>query len=93
MEEYFAGLLGGVEKRVVGRKRRAENDREKEEKLRREEVRRAIKNIKDEKVVGMDEIPGKVWKYGGRRWKDSYGISATEYGREMDGRKDGRKEK
>lgn len=45
MEEYFAGLLGGVEKRVMGRKRRAENNREKKEKLGREEVRRAIKNI------------------------------------------------
>lgn len=41
----------------------------------------------------MDEIPGKVWKYGGRRWKDSYGICATNYERDLDGRKDGRKEK
>lgn len=55
-------MLGGIEKRIVGRKRRAENEEEKEEELGREEVRRAIKNIKDGKTVGMDRIPVKVWK-------------------------------
>lgn len=63
--EYFAGLLGDIKKKIVGRKRRAENEEEKEEELGREEVRRAIKNIKNGKAVGMDRILGKVWKYGG----------------------------
>lgn len=30
---------------------------------------------------------------GGRRWKGDYGFSATEYGRERDDRKGGRKGK
>lgn len=64
MGEYFAELLGGVEKRVVGRERRPENEGEKEEELGREEVRRAIKSLQDKKAAEMDGISGEVWKYG-----------------------------
>lgn len=42
------------------KKRGAEND--KEEGLRKEEVMKAIKKIKDGKAVVGDEIPGEVWR-------------------------------
>lgn len=60
-----------MEKRVVGRERRAENEGEKKEELAREEARRARKSIKDGKAAGMDGISGGVWKFEGQemeRW-------------------------
>lgn len=73
--EYFEELLGGVEERVLGRERRTEIEGEREEELGREEVRRVLKNIKEVKALGMDGIPGVVWKYGGEeleRWLWSF---------------------
>lgn len=32
--------------------------------INREEVREAIKRLKDGKALGWDEIPGEAWKYG-----------------------------
>ena len=63
-KEYFRGLLGGVDTKVVkGRRRFEEDDGEKG--LSREEVRKAIRNLRDGQAEGGDGIPGEVWKYGG----------------------------
>jgi len=63
-EEYFKGLLGGVERRVVQGEDRREG-REKEEDLRIEEIRGILRKVKDGKALGVDGVPGEVWKYGG----------------------------
>lgn len=63
-DRYFRGLLGGVEwKTVWGIGRREGSDGEEE--LRKEEVIRAVKKMKDGKAIGGDGIAGEVWKYGG----------------------------
>lgn len=63
-KEYFMGLLGGVEGKVVrGSENRREGRGEKEIGL--EEVRKSIKGLKDKKAMEIDEIPNEVWKYGG----------------------------
>ncbi|XP_029164823.1 uncharacterized protein LOC114936023 [Nylanderia fulva] len=67
MEEwnrYFRDLLGGVESRVIMGGRRTEKERG-EDQIEKEEIRRAIGRIKERKAVGVDGIPGEVWKFGG----------------------------
>lgn len=75
-------LRGGVECRVVKGERRGEGAGVFEEKIGREEIRRAIGKIKDGKAWGIDGIPGEVWKYGGRMLRNGYGTFAIEYGEE-----------
>lgn len=67
--EYFRGLMGGVEGRVV-RGNREEREEDDKPEISRDEVERAVKKLKDGKAVGEDEIPGEVWKYGGERLKE-----------------------
>lgn len=57
-EEYFKGILRGVEVRVIGRERKGETREEDE--LSREEVKRAINRVRVGKATGSDGIPGKV---------------------------------
>jgi len=68
-KEYFMDLLGGVETRVRlggGREGGEENGMEDDEKdITREEVKGALKRLKDGKAMGMDGIPEEAWKYGG----------------------------
>lgn len=59
-KEYFMELLGGVKGRVV----KGEKGRKKEEENEAEEIREAIKMLKDGKAMETDEIPGKAWRYG-----------------------------
>lgn len=54
-----ARLLEGIEETIIGRKTRTEREGE------REEVRTAIKCLKDGKAPGKDGNIGKIWKYGG----------------------------
>ena len=64
-KEYFMTALGRVGHRIVkgdGKENRA--IRVKEEEISREEIRKAINRLRDEKAAGIDGIPGKVWKYG-----------------------------
>jgi len=63
--DYFMGLLGGVERRVV-RGMRGEKKGDDGE-ITREEVGRAIRKVKMGKAVGGDGIPGEVWRFGGER--------------------------
>jgi len=65
-EGYFRRQLGGVGWKVVRGERRGVED-DKEEGLRKEEVGKAVKKIKDGKAVGGDGIPGEIWKYGGEK--------------------------
>lgn len=50
---------------VMGGRGRKEEEGEEEMDINREEVREAIKRLKDGKALGWDKIPGKAWKYGG----------------------------
>jgi len=63
--EYFKRVLGGVGRRVV-RGRRGD----KEEEITREEVRVAVKGLKEGKAAGGDGLPREVWKYGGERLEE-----------------------
>ncbi|XP_018360405.1 PREDICTED: uncharacterized protein LOC108759461 [Trachymyrmex cornetzi] len=63
-EGYFKELLGGVEGRMIrGKGKRRKQGWERD--LSREEIRRATRNLKDGKAMGIDGIPNKVWKYEG----------------------------
>lgn len=66
-KEHFMRLLGGVERRVVrgGKRERGKEERKEEEELSMEEVRKAIRMLKDGKAAGIDELPSEAWKYGG----------------------------
>jgi len=64
--EYFKKALGGVEERVVRGMRGVRMDDEEEE-ITREEIRRAVRKVKEGRAAGGDGIPGEVWKYGGEK--------------------------
>jgi len=75
-KEYFMGLLGGVERRVIlggerkigGEKGEVDKIGEVEEiEISGDKIKRAMKRLRDGKAMGLDEIPGEVWKYGGER--------------------------
>lgn len=55
-DEYFKGLLGGVEWRVIKGAKRGEREDEEEE-LTREEVGKIIRRLKDGKAMGGYGIP------------------------------------
>lgn len=38
-----------------------------ETKISRQEIVKALEELKIQKAVGEDRIPGEVWKYGGKR--------------------------
>ncbi|XP_071579341.1 uncharacterized protein [Temnothorax nylanderi] len=67
-KEHFMKLLGGVEGKVrMGKEgNREEKEGEEEEEISLEEMRRAVKRLKDGKAMGRDGIPGEVWKRGGK---------------------------
>jgi len=61
--EYFKGMMGGVEGRVIwgGRERgRSEGEGE----LELAEIRKVIGRLRDGKAIGADEVPNEVWRYG-----------------------------
>lgn len=39
--------------------------RDEERELSRKEIRKAIAGLREAKAVGIDGIPGEIWKYGG----------------------------
>lgn len=85
------GCLEDVEKRVVRRERRTENEEERKEELGRKEVRRVIKNIKDRKAMGKDGMPRKSGNMGGRDGKvDMEFLQQSMEERGMAGRVEGR---
>lgn len=56
-------LLGGVDNRITegdGEERKGN-----EEEISKDEIKEAIKKIKEGKATGIDGIPGEAWKYGG----------------------------
>jgi len=64
-KEYFMRLLGGIEGKVVKGTGGEGREGKEEKRISREEVRRAIRKIKEGKACGIDGIPGEVWKFGG----------------------------
>ena len=69
MEEwarYFSELMGGVEWRVtIGSSENDEIGEEDGNGIRKEEVTKVLRKLKDGKAVETDEIPSEVWKYRG----------------------------
>jgi len=68
-KEYFKGVMGGVERRVIWQRNRSRSEEERE--LGLGEVRKMIGKLKNRKAMGVDEVPNEVWKYGGEdlvRW-------------------------
>lgn len=67
MKEALYQAVREVEIRVIegGGKGGKEGDTKVD--ISRVEIRVAIKKLKDEKAVGIDEIPNEVWKYEGER--------------------------
>lgn len=61
-KEYFKRLLAGVGNRVVGK--RGEGGRKMERDLNREEVRKAIKKLKDGKAIETDGRFGNTERRG-----------------------------
>lgn len=94
--KYFMRMLGGVEEKVIGGGRRLKKNGKGEKDIGFEELRRAIRKLMDGKVAGIDEIPEKVWKYGGLKmvkvWKGGYGNFAIGSGKGRDGHSVGRRE-
>jgi len=68
-EEYFKTQFGSVEWRMVkGERIRKAVDGE--EDVKKGEVEKVLKNMKDGKSAGGDGIPAEIWKYGGKRMKE-----------------------
>jgi len=68
-ENYFKGVLGGVKGRVVqGPERRGR--REVETELEKEEIKGILKRMREGKAMGVDGIPGEVWKYESEKMED-----------------------
>lgn len=64
-KEYFMKVMVGVEGRVRMEEEKRKMERKVGEKgLGLKETRKAIKEIKVGKAMGVDEIPGETWKYG-----------------------------
>lgn len=64
-------LLGGVEERVVSGREGKGRENNREEEISKNEIKEAIRKIKDEKAAGINGIPEEVWKYRGeglREW-------------------------
>ncbi|XP_043476186.1 uncharacterized protein LOC122507501 [Leptopilina heterotoma] len=63
--EHFKNLLEGSEVRITGTAGDLNREEKEEEKLRKEEITKAMKNMKKGKAAGIDNIPYEVWMYGG----------------------------
>jgi len=69
-KEQFMRLLGGVEGKVVRGAGVCKEKGEEEPEIGREEMKRAIKRLREGKASGADGIPGEVWKHGGERLEE-----------------------
>lgn len=59
-KKYFMRLQRRVEPKIVRRDRRARKEEDLEEDIDKEEIRRAIKELKDGKAAGIDGILSKT---------------------------------
>lgn len=84
-------MLGGVDWRVRKGDRR-EGREDEEEEISREEMRKVIKNLREEKAVGGMAYQMKCGNMGGVRWRNGYGKYAIRYGGGRDGRRSGGRE-
>lgn len=65
----FQRFVGGVECRVVrGKSERRRQGKERE--ISREEIRRVMRNLRDDKAMGVYGILNEVCKYGGERMEE-----------------------
>lgn len=66
-KDYFIRkLLGEVKGKVIKEEAGITRKRETEVKINREEIRRAIKKLRDRKAASIDEILNEMWKYRGK---------------------------
>ncbi|KAK3515337.1 hypothetical protein QTP70_017194, partial [Hemibagrus guttatus] len=63
-KEYFEELMNEENEREK-KVERVNSVQQKVDKIRKDEVRKALKRMKSEKAVGTDDIPVEVWKYLG----------------------------
>lgn len=88
-KEYFMKLLGGVERRVV-KGRGGGRGEDEEQELGRTEVLNIVGRMKKGKVVGLDGLPGEVWKFGEEKVEEWMWKFCNKIWK--DGRKIGRRE-
>lgn len=66
-QRYRDGGMGGIFSRITRSRgkddERGGRDIKKKKELRKEEISRIVRKLKDEKAVGIDGIPGEIWKY------------------------------
>lgn len=67
MEGALYQAVGRVMVRVIEGVGKGGREGDTEVDVSREEIRVAIKKLRDGKAVGINEIPNEVWKYGGER--------------------------
>ncbi|KAL0125013.1 hypothetical protein PUN28_004268 [Cardiocondyla obscurior] len=88
---YFGRILGGVEQRVA-KGRREEKTEGVEKKIKKEEIARALRRLKNGKAIGGDTIPGKVWKYGEQKVKKWVSGYVIRYEKERNRYRNGKKQ-
>jgi len=89
-EEHFKRLLEGVENMVVrGDKRRKKKIEEKE--ISKEEINSIIRKMKNGKAAELDDLPGEVWKYGGKEMMEWIWSFCNKVWK-VEGWRDGKKE-
>lgn len=69
-KEHFMGVIEGTKERIKEKKGSQGKEEEEEVEISKEELKKAIKRLKDGKATGLDEVPAEVRKYGGERMKD-----------------------
>ena len=89
-DEYFRGLLGGVEWRVRKGGERG-RDMDEEGDLGLEEIKRVVMKLKDGKAGGGDEIQNEVWKYGGEEVMECLWVICSRVWRGKGGQRGGKK--
>ncbi|XP_046590232.1 uncharacterized protein LOC124293425 [Neodiprion lecontei] len=81
--EYFMGLLGGVENKVIEGGGTANRKGNGEEELQREEIRKVIGKLRDGKAPGGDGIVSEVWRFPKNleirmKWLNACGLTIND---------------
>jgi len=95
-KEYFMGLLGGVEGKVVleggsGKGEGKNREVDEEEGISRREIKESVSRLKEGKAMGLDGIPGETWRYGGEEEENGFESFATRCGGDRDSQRGRRK--
>lgn len=69
-KEHFMRVTGGKGGKRKKKRESGIKEEEEEVKISKEELKKAIKRLKNGKAAGLDEVPAEVWKYGREKMKD-----------------------